>query len=65
MRLLVLGGTGSVGQLIVADAVRRGHIVTVLTRDPARMPPVSGVHVVQGNALDEFAVAQAATGRMR
>ena len=59
MRLLVLGGTGSVGQLIVSDAVHRGHMVAVLARNPARMPPTSGVHVVQGNALDDSAVTRA------
>ena len=51
------------GQLIVSDAVRRGHTVTVLARDPAKMPPTSGAHVVQGNALDESAVASAVAGQ--
>jgi putative NADH-flavin reductase len=59
MRLLVLGGTGSLGQLIVADAVHRGHMVTVLARNLPRMPPMSGVPVVQGNALDDLAVTRA------
>jgi putative NADH-flavin reductase len=63
MRILVLGGSGSVGQLIVSDAVRRGHTVTVLARDPAKMPPTNGVQIVPGNALDESAVAPAVAGQ--
>ena len=40
MRLLVLGATGRTGRLVVAEALRRGHDVVALVRDPAaaRLP---------------------------
>ncbi|MFX4697680.1 NAD(P)H-binding protein, partial [Acinetobacter baumannii] len=33
-RILVLGGTGGTGRAIVAQALARGHDVTVLARSP-------------------------------
>jgi len=41
MRLLVVGATGSLGRLAVAEAAQRGHNVTALVRDPARVGHVS------------------------
>ena len=61
MRVLVLGGTGRVGRLVVAGALARGHLVTVLARDAAKAP--SGAQVVQGNALDAAAVERAVSGQ--
>jgi putative NADH-flavin reductase len=40
-RLLVLGATGGTGQQLVTQALAQGHAVTVLVRDPQRMPVVS------------------------
>ncbi|MFI5210224.1 MAG: NAD(P)-dependent oxidoreductase [Gemmatimonadales bacterium] len=35
-RILVLGGTGPTGQLVIAQALERGHEVTAFTRSPAK-----------------------------
>ncbi|MGF1646210.1 MAG: SDR family oxidoreductase [Kineosporiaceae bacterium] len=45
MRLAVAGGTGIVGRLVVAEALRRGHDPVVLARS-------TGVDVVTGVGLD-------------
>lgn len=34
--VLVVGATGSIGRLVVAEALRQGHAVRALVRDPAR-----------------------------
>jgi uncharacterized protein (TIGR01777 family) len=36
MRVLITGGTGFIGQALVRRLLDGGHVVTVLTRDPAR-----------------------------
>ena len=48
-QIAILGGTGNVGQRLVAEALRRGHSVTVIGRKaPATaLPP--GVTFVQGD----------------
>jgi uncharacterized protein YbjT (DUF2867 family) len=41
-KVLVVGATGSIGQLVVAEAIREGYAVRALVRDPARarqLPP--------------------------
>ena len=38
MKIAVLGATGRTGRLLVPELVRRGHSVSVLVRDPDRLP---------------------------
>ena len=47
-RFLVVGGTGFLGQHVVAELLRRGHDVTVLARTPTT--PAPPVAVVTGDA---------------
>jgi uncharacterized protein YbjT (DUF2867 family) len=63
MRLLVLGSTGKTGQFVLAAAARAGHDVTVLVRDPARLPSTKGLTVVTGDASSAADVTKAATGQ--
>lgn len=57
-QIVVIGGTGYTGSAIVAEAASRGHQVTSFSRSlPA--DPVEGVEYVQGDALDEDALASA------
>jgi len=42
MTVLVVGATGSIGRLVVAEALRQGHAVRALVRNAARasgLPP--------------------------
>lgn len=60
-RITVIGGTGYAGSAIVAEAARRGHEVTALSRSrPAR--PVPGVDYIQADATDEPNLARAVAG---
>ncbi len=46
MTVLVVGATGSIGRLVVEEAIRQGHAVRALVRDPAkgrRLPPEAQV----------------------
>jgi putative NADH-flavin reductase len=58
MDVLVLGATGSVGRLVVEEALRRGHRVTALVRHPEKLG-APAVRAVEGDALDPAAVSRA------
>ncbi|MEU5974742.1 NAD(P)H-binding protein [Streptomyces sp. NPDC047315] len=62
--IVVFGAGGRVGRAAVAEAVRRGHAVTAVVRDPARHPDLAGdgVTVARGDATDAASVAALATG---
>ena len=48
MTVLVVGATGSIGRLVVEEAICQGHAVRALVRDPAkarRLPPEAQVVV--------------------
>jgi nucleoside-diphosphate-sugar epimerase len=51
MKALVTGAAGFIGGLLVEDLVRSGHVVTALTRDPARTRDLEslGVRIVLGD----------------
>ena len=63
MRILLLGATGPLGRHTLREALRRGHRVRVLVRDPSRLPPgTAGVEVLQGDATDVAAMRGAMAG---
>lgn len=63
MKVIVFGGTGTVGRLVVEQAVEQGHEVTLLTRNRARVgPPDPRVHVVEGDVFDARAIAPVIAG---
>jgi putative NADH-flavin reductase len=51
MRIAVLGGTGMIGSRIVAEAARRGHQVSAISRSGGD-PQLDGVTAVQADATD-------------
>jgi putative NADH-flavin reductase len=52
--ILVLGGAGRTGREVVSQALAAGHNVTVLVRDPRRVPLASDrLQVVQGDVTAE------------
>lgn len=60
-RIVVLGGTGYAGAAIVAEAARRGHEVTAVSRtQPSE--PVEGVAYVTGSVLDGELLASTIAG---
>ena len=54
MQILVTGGTGFLGQPLVAALVAAGHGVTLLTRDPARAAARWGAAVRRWPSLDAW-----------
>ena len=64
MRILVFGGTGSVGRLVIEEALSRRHQITALVRSPQKVGELaSRITVVQGDALDARAVDKAIAGQ--
>jgi uncharacterized protein YbjT (DUF2867 family) len=52
MRVLILGGSGLTGQLVIDEALQRGHKVTALIRNPSALPAKDGLTVVKGTPVD-------------
>lgn len=51
MRLVILGATGGIGRIVVEQAVKAGHEVTALVRDPSALS-VAGAEVRRADVLD-------------
>jgi uncharacterized protein YbjT (DUF2867 family) len=63
MKMLVLGGTGTVGSHVVRELSGRGAEVTVLTRDPARAKDLpKGTGVIQGSLMSPGTIRSAFDG---
>jgi uncharacterized protein len=63
MKIVLFGATGHVGQRITAEALRRGHGVVGVVRDPSRaQSPDPRVTLVQGDATDAASVASVVRG---
>ncbi|MDA2811530.1 NAD(P)H-binding protein [Nocardiopsis sp. RSe5-2] len=62
--IAVIGANGTIGSRIVDEALRRGHTVTAVVRDPAKIDRTAdGLTVATGDVLDTAAVAEAAEGK--
>ncbi|WP_431028563.1 NAD(P)-dependent oxidoreductase [Lysinibacillus sp. LZ02] len=62
MKLIVFGATGGVGQEFVKMAIKQGHKVTAFVRTPDKLHTKVDVNIIQGDAFDASAVAQAING---
>lgn len=63
MKIVVFGATGNVGQRVVAEALRRGHDVGGVVRDPSAVQsPDKRVRLVKGDATSAESVAAVARG---
>ena len=62
MNLFLVGATGFVGRAVLAEALQRGHRVTVLARQPQKLEAAAGLTVVAGDATHAAQVAAAAAG---
>lgn len=52
MKLAILGGTGPLGLVLIAQALAAGHEVRALARDPGKLNPRPGLLVVPGSMTD-------------
>lgn len=62
MKVLVVGGTGTVGSQVVRELAGRGADVRVLTRDPSKARLPSGVQAVKGELLDPTTIRSVFAG---
>jgi putative NADH-flavin reductase len=63
-RVLIVGATGGTGRQLVAQALERGHTVTVLVRTPAKVQIThERLQILQGDALDYASVEKAVRGQ--
>ena len=65
MKVFLTGGTGYVGAHVTRALVARGHQVTVLARDPGKIPSfvgAEGITLVRGDVRDARAVEAALPG---
>lgn len=64
MRIFVIGATGGTGRELVRQALKRGHPVTALVRNPARMREShANLTVIKGNVMDPASLAPAMQGQ--
>ncbi len=49
MKLAIIGATGRVGSRLTAEALRRGHQVTAIARNPEKLAPGPGLTLVRGD----------------
>jgi len=64
MRLTVFGATGGIGTEVVGQALARGHEVTAVVRDPARLavPSATALTVITADVMDPSAIKPALDG---
>lgn len=63
MNITVFGASGKSGKFIVAEALKRGHKVTVFVRNPSKMAEFgASLDLVVGNIADSTKVADAVRG---
>jgi putative NADH-flavin reductase len=64
MNLLIFGATGSVGCLVVEQAVEKGHMVTAFVRNPEKLHiKHENLKVVKGDVMDTNSVEKAVQGK--
>jgi putative NADH-flavin reductase len=62
MKVALIGATGFVGTALLDELLNRGHQVSALTRNPAKLAARSGLSAVTADAYDAAQVAQAVEG---
>lgn len=62
MKIALIGATGFVGSVVLEELLQRGHQLTALMRDPAKLAPRPGVSAVVADAYDAATIATAVRG---
>jgi len=53
MHFFIIGGNGRTGAVVVQEALRRGHTVTALVRDPSKVTESPGLTLVKGTPTSQ------------
>ncbi|KAI8143406.1 hypothetical protein BJV82DRAFT_668462 [Fennellomyces sp. T-0311] len=64
-RIFVVGGTGTVGSIVVQGLIESGAQVTIYTRSPQKVPEASTVSIAQGDYSDWTPLEKALPGHTR
>ena len=62
MNIALIGATGFIGSRLLAELVSRGHDVTAIVRNPAKVPALAGVTAVKGDIFDKDGLASLIAG---
>jgi putative NADH-flavin reductase len=62
MNIVLAGATGNIGSRILDEALRRGHRVTGLTRDPAKLAARDGLQAKKANTAEVAAFTDVLKG---
>ncbi len=63
MKLLIFGSTGSIGRLLIKQALEQGHTVTAFTRDATKVDiKHNNLQVTRGDVMDPASVERAIQG---
>jgi putative NADH-flavin reductase len=63
MKVAIFGASGNIGQRIADEALRRGHSVTAVVRDPTKIPPRKNLSAMKGDVTVIEHVTAAASGQ--
>jgi len=63
MKIALIGATGFVGSALLEELLQRGHQVTALARNPAKLAARDGLTVLSADVYDAAQVAQAVEGQ--
>lgn len=63
MNIALIGATGFVGGAVLEELLQRGHVVTALARNPAKLAGRAGLNIVQADAQVANQVAAAVRGQ--
>ena len=47
MKILLLGATGRTGKHIIEEAIKRGHEISAIARDPEKLKDYQIIHLLQ------------------
>jgi putative NADH-flavin reductase len=61
MKILLLGATGRTGQQIIEEALKRGHKISAIARDPEKLKDYD-IEVTRGTPYDYHTVEKAISG---
>ncbi|WP_047396925.1 NAD(P)-dependent oxidoreductase [Chitinibacter sp. ZOR0017] len=62
MKIALIGATGFVGSAVLQELAQRGHTVTALVSNVAKVPALPGVNARASNAYDAADIAAAVAG---
>jgi UDP-glucose 4-epimerase len=66
MKILLTGGTGFIGSYVAVELARRGHAVTILARDPSKVPAleaIAGIEIAAGDLRDRGSLERGVAGK--